>query len=115
MIVADLLDQVEEVRNAAVAQDIELPVHAAGMTACYDRLTGVDFTSALTLLSFGFKIGASEYLVSSVNAPGAGFVCTTIGRIFVASNATAFIRVTGGVAGDRIRLASFGYLADKPV
>jgi len=113
MVMTSLVNHVEEIRNAALVQDILLPVRPDGLTACYDRLAAVDYTAALTLLTLGFKLGASEYLVQSFVTPGAGFVCSTTGRIFVDSGFTPFVRVTGGGAGDRIALFAFGYLSDK--
>ena len=108
-----LVDHIEEARSAAVVQDIMLPVRPDGKTACYDRIAAVDYTTALTLLTMGFKFGASEYLVESFAAPAAGVVVATQSRIFVHSGFTPFIRVTGGVAGDRIGLFVYGYLSDN--
>lgn len=113
MVMTSLVNHIEGVRSAAAVQDFELPVRPDGLTACYDRLAALDYTAALTLLTLGFKLGASEYLVQSFAAPGAGFVCSTTGRIFVDSGFTPFVRVTGGGAGDRIGLFVFGYLSDK--
>lgn len=104
---------VEAVRDGNPSQDIELRQRPEGMTACYDRLSAVDFTTALTLLTFGFKAGAGEYLVESFTAPAANFVVTSHGRIFVDSGFTPFCRVTGGVAGDRIRFFVYGYLSEN--
>jgi len=109
-----LVDHVEAIRSAALVQDILLPVRPDGKTACYDRLAAVDYTSALTVLTLGFIYGASEYLIESFAAVAAGFVVSTMGRIFVDSGFTPFVRVTGGVAGDRIALFVYGYLSDKP-
>lgn len=110
----DSLDgHVEAVRDGNPSQDILMTVLHPGKTACYDRLTGVNFTSAPTLFTFGFKSGASESLVQSFATPAAGVVVSTTGRIFVDSGDTPFLRVTGGVAGDRIALYVFGYLSDK--
>jgi len=104
---------VEAVRDGNVSQDIELPARREGQVACYDRLSAVDFTTALTLLTFGFKAGAGEYLIQTFAAPAANVVSSVWGRIFVDSGFIPFIRVTGGVAGDRIRIIVFGYLSDS--
>jgi hypothetical protein len=89
-----------------------LPVRPDGKLACYDRLAGVDYTTALTLLTLGFKLGASEYLLQSFVTPVIGQVCPTTSRVFVDSAFTPFVRVTGGAAGDRIALFAFGYLSE---
>jgi hypothetical protein len=107
-----LLNRIEELRNAALVQDIMLPVNIPGMKACYDRIAAVDFTTALTLLTVGFKIGAGEMLVETFTAPAAGVVVATSTRIFVNSNYSPFIRVTGGVLGDRIAMYVFGYISN---
>jgi hypothetical protein len=104
---------IQAVRDGNVSQDIELPGRREGQVACYDRLSAVDFTTGLTLLTFGFKAAAGEYLVESFITPAAGVVVSLWGRIFVDSGFIPFIRVTGGVAGDRIALFAFGYLSDK--
>jgi len=111
---AELLNQIQGVRSAAASQDFELPVNAPGQVACYDHISAVDYNNALTLVTFGFKKGASEFLLMSVLQPAALFAATTQGRVFMSSDYTPFIRVTGGVAGDRIGLFVYGYIADRP-
>ena len=108
-----LVNRIEEIRTAALTQEIILPVNIPGMKACYDRLAAINYNSALTLLTFGFKYGAGEMLLETFAIPVPNFVVCTSTRIFVDSDYSPFIRVTGGNAGDRIALFVYGYLANK--
>jgi hypothetical protein len=114
MIKQTLHNKIEVVRTAAASQDVLLPVNLANMLACYDRIAGVDLTTALTLMTFGFMSNANELLIESFVAPAAGSVMATQSRLFVNSEFIPFMRVTGGTTGDRLGFYIYGYIAEKP-
>ncbi len=109
----NLINVVQAIRDASLSQTIYLPPKPEGRTACYDRLAAVDFTAALTLLTFGFAAGAQEFLIESFANPAQNQVVSTQSRVFVDSGYTPFIRVTGGGAGDRIAFYVYGYVSDN--
>lgn len=102
----------EAVRSADVSQDILAQVGIQGAQVCYDRISAVDYTSALTMLTFGFKQGASESLAESFETITANRVVSTQARIFMPVGYHPFIRVTGGSPGDRIAIFAYGYVSD---
>lgn len=107
-----LIEKIEAVRSSASSQDIELKDQDRGGNVCYDRISAVDYTNALTLLTVGMKVGANEFLIESFASPAAGKVVCTNSRVFFPGVYRPFIRVTGGSSGDRIALFVYGYITD---
>ncbi len=113
MIEQPIILKVESVRDAGDSQDIAISIVESSNVVCYDRIAAVDYTNAATLITVGMKYGANEYLIESFVTPAAGRVVSTQSRLFVPGNYRPFLRVTGGVQGDRIALFVYGYISDK--
>ena len=100
------------VATSTTDQVIELTPTGNPRLICYDRITVVDKTSAVTSVIIGFKSGAREFILGGSASPGAGIPVAIQGKIYVSGDYRPFARLVGCVAGDSIELYAFGYDSD---
>lgn len=105
-----ILQSVTMLRTGATFDDLELDLFSRDGVVFFDVISGVDKDNATTQTTFGIKRGTSEFLLATYAAPAANVVVATVTRIIVPAEARPFMRVTGGVLGDRLELFVYGYL-----
>lgn len=100
----------EGLRGATTYTDIEIPPFNSLGTVCLDRVSAINVDHSPTLVTIGYKVGASEFLVEGYSQPASGQVVSTQSRIFISGQARVFARFTGGTQGDKLQVYAYGYV-----
>ena len=104
-----------QVAASTTAEDVVAGLAPTGGLLCLQSFSAVDHDNDVTLVTFGFKAGATEYLVGSVLLEAAQQVANLYGPFYVYGNFRPFARFVGATAGDKVEALFLGYLDRNPV